>query len=165
MTDATYQAIAVWSEVISSVVFLAAMIYIWMRFVAPAVLASQARKNAELADAEKRRDETVAEAERARAEIATAESDAAAIVARAESDAAALHERIVAGGRAEGDRLMRNARGELDRSRVAASAELRDELLGSALRIARSRAVDLDGNADRRLMERALAAADPGPFD
>jgi F0F1-type ATP synthase membrane subunit b/b' len=162
VSDATYEAIAAWSQIIGSILFMAALVWIWIKFIAPAVLASQARKNAELADAEARRDAALKDVEAAKADVASAATDAAAIAARAEGDATRLRERLVAEGRAEGERLIRNAGGELDRGRIAANDELRAELLDTALRIARGDAASLDAGTDKKLIAEVLDTADRG---
>jgi F0F1-type ATP synthase membrane subunit b/b' len=162
VSDSFYEAVAVWSQVVASILFLFVLVYLWQRFIAPAVLSAQASRNAELAEAEARRDAVRAEAEAAAQEVASAEADAVAIAARAESDATRLHERLIAEARAEGERLMRNAGGELERSRAAASAELRGDLIVRAMEIARSAAASLDAATERKLVDEALDTADRG---
>jgi F0F1-type ATP synthase membrane subunit b/b' len=162
MSDAFYEGVAIWSQVVASLLFLAVLVYLWVRFIAPAVVASQLRKNAELFDAEKRRDEARDRASVAATEIANAEADAKAILARAQGDASRLHDRIVSEARAEGERLARNAGGELERSRAVARGELRAELLERALGIARERAATIDPATDRRLVDEALETAEAG---
>jgi F0F1-type ATP synthase membrane subunit b/b' len=162
MSDATYEAIAVWSQVIASILFLIVLVYLWVRFIAPAVLAAQSRRNAELADAEQRRDAARTEAEKARREIAEAESDAVAIAARAQADAARIHERLIAEARAEGERLMKNAGGELERSRAAAKSDFRDQLIAKALEIARGNSASLDAATERKLVDATVDTADRG---
>ncbi len=162
MSDSFYEAVSVWSQVAGAVIFIVVMVYIWMKFVAPAVLASQARKNAELLESERRRDEAKAEAEAAQASIASADADAAAIRARAEADATRLHEKIVTDGLTEGARLMHNAEGELERSRAAARDQLRTDLLEKAMAIARESAAKLDDATNTRLVGDAIGTAERG---
>jgi F0F1-type ATP synthase membrane subunit b/b' len=162
MSDATYEAIAVWSQVVASILFIAVLVYLWIKFIAPAVLTAQAQRNAQLADAEQRRDAARAEAEAAEKELAAAATDAAAIAARAQSDAARIAERLVADARAEGDRLVKNAGGELDRSRLAARTGFRDELIAKALEIARGASASLDPATERKLVEETVETADRG---
>lgn len=162
MSDAFYESVAIWSQVVASILFIFVLVYLWARFLAPAVLASQARKNAELAEAERRRDEAHDRASIATSEIASAEADAEAILARAQGDASRLHDRIVSEARAEGERLARNAGGELERSRAVARDELRAELLERALVIARERAATIDPATNKRLVDETLETADAG---
>lgn len=160
MSDSFYESLAVWSQVVASILFIVALVVMWIKFLAPAVLAAQARKNAELLDSEHRRDEARARAEQAQTDIATADSDALAIKARAQSDAARLHEKIIADGLAEGTRLIVNAEGELERARFAAREQLRTELLEKALAIARESASRLDAGTNQRLVGDAVQAAE-----
>lgn len=162
MSDGFYEALATWSQVVASVLFIIALVVLWRRFVAPAVVASQERKNAELIESEARRDAARAETEVAQREITTAENDARAIRARAEADAKATHERILAEARGEGERLLRNADGELARGRAAARDELRDTLMAQAMAIARDAAVHLDASENRRLVGEAVDVAERG---
>ena len=160
MSDHFYVELAIWSQVVASILFLIFLVWLWRRFLSPAVAASQARKNAELADSEKRRDDAKAEIETARSEVAKAENDARGIGARAQADATRLHDRIVADAKADGERVVRNAEGELDRSRAAAREQLRDELLERAVRIARRAAENVDDATNRRLVSETIETVD-----
>jgi F-type H+-transporting ATPase subunit b len=160
VNDAFYEQVAIWSQVVASILFLGVLVFLWVRFITPAVIASRNRKNAELGEAERRRDEARAEIERARAEVAAAEEDAHAIVARAEADARRLRDRILAEATAEGARLLQNAEGELERGRAAARDELRASLVTKALGIAREASRGLDARTNRRLIEETVAVAD-----
>jgi F0F1-type ATP synthase membrane subunit b/b' len=162
VSDQFYESLAVWSQVVASVLFLVALVAAWIKWIAPAVLAGQARKNAELLESERRRDEAKAGAERAQAEIAAADADALAIRERAEADARRLHDKIVADGLAEGARLMHNAEGELERARVAARDRLRTDLLEKAMEIARRSASALDSATNERLVGDAVRTAERG---
>jgi len=55
-----YQSIAQWSQVASSVLFLGVLVWLWIRYIQPAVLAAQAAQNARIAEAERHRDEAKA---------------------------------------------------------------------------------------------------------
>jgi len=162
VSDRTYEEIAVWSQVVASVLFIIALVVIWNRFIAPAVLASQARKNGELAELEKRRDEARAEVEVAQREIASADGDVRSIEQRASADAARLHDKLLADARSEGERLMHGAEGELERARAAARESLRTELLERAMQIAREHATRLDDGINRRLVGDAVDSAERG---
>ncbi len=162
MSDQFYESIAIGSQVVASILFIIAMVVIWMRFIAPAVLASQTRKNAELLEAEKRRDSARADVERVQAEISTADADVRAIAQGAEADATRLHDKMLADARSEGERLLRSAAGELERSRAAARDELRTELLERAMQIARDAAARLDDGTNRRLVGDAVDSAERG---
>jgi len=163
VSDRFYEQLAIGSQVVASILFIIILVWLWFRFLSPAVAASQARKNAELLDSEKRRDDAKAEIEVARAEVDTAQGDARGITARAEADAARLHDRIVADAKADGERIVRNAEGELERGRAAAREQFRDELLERAVRIARRAAEHVDDATNRRLVGEAIETVDrPG---
>lgn len=162
MSDAAYEQLAVWSQVVASVLFIIVLAYIWMRFIAPAVIASQARKNAELGDAERRRDAARAQVETAQHEVMAAESDARSIRARAHGDATRIREAILGEAAAEGGRLVQNAQGELERGRAEARDRFRSELLERAMQIARDAASRLDDATDRRLVHEAVDVAERG---
>jgi F0F1-type ATP synthase membrane subunit b/b' len=161
VNDAFYEGLATWSQVVASIAFLIVLIYLWRRFLTPAVVASQHRKNAELLDTERRRDEAKAGIGAARAEAADADADARAITERGQSEADATRERMLHEGRAESDRLLRNAEGELERGRSAARERLRDDLLQKAVAIARRAALDVDDATNRRLVSEAVDTVDP----
>ena len=133
-----YEQIAVWSNVACALLFYVVLIWMWVKFAQPAVLAAQANTNKALAETERHRDEAKASLDVLRAEIEGADRDAAAI--RARSTEFASHERdaALAEARAAGERTLRNAAGELDRARAAARESLRTELLEKALDLAKS---------------------------
>ena len=149
-----YLQIAVWSQVASSILFLAALVFIWFRWLMPVFMTARERSNKQIAEAERHRDEVKAALETLHAEIETATHDALLIVARATDRAE--HERQAALSEATdaGERALRNAGGELGRARAAARLRLRDELLGRALQVARNDAAQRVGPAlDSRLID------------
>ena len=162
MTDASYEALASGSQIVASLLFIVALVILWRKYLTPAVLASQARKNAELADAQARRDAALAETTVAQAEVVKADDDARAIRARAQTDAARTREKILADAKAEGERLERNAEGELERGRTSARDRLRTDLLEKAMQIAREASVHLDDATNRRLVGEAVDTAERG---
>jgi F0F1-type ATP synthase membrane subunit b/b' len=153
-----YEQIATWSQVISAVVFMAVLVWLWFRFLQPAVLAAQKANNRQIAEAERHRDEARAALDALQAEIEGARRDAEAIRRRAGDQA--LHEREAALAQAieAGERALRGAAGELDRARSAARGRLRVELLERALRLARSGAEKrVDARLNRQLVDRFAA--------
>lgn len=160
MSDAFYEGVATWSQVVASILFIVVMVVLWIRLLAPAVVASQARKNAELAEAEARRDAAREEIDAAQREVTVAEEQSRSILARAAADAARISEKIVSDANAEGARVLANAGGELDRSRVVANDALRAELLEKAIAIARGNAATLDSATDKRLVDETVTTAD-----
>ncbi len=162
MSDGFYEQLASGSQIVASILFLIVLVYLWRRFLTPAVTASQARKNAELLEAEERRNAAKAEIGVAEAEAAAGANDVRAITERGRTDAAAMRERIIREGHAESERLLRNAEGELERGRNAARERLREDLLAKAIAIARRAALDVDDATNRRLVGEAVDTVDPG---
>jgi F0F1-type ATP synthase membrane subunit b/b' len=145
-----YALIAEYSQIASAVLFVAVMIWIWVKFIQPAVVTAQENANAQLAEAERHRDEAKAQLESLRGEIGNAQRDAVAIKQRVEAQAKAECEAMVGEARRAGERAIANAQGELERSRASARTRLRDELLDQALTLARTQAeqrVDAGVNA------------------
>jgi F0F1-type ATP synthase membrane subunit b/b' len=135
-----YEAVALWSQVISAILFIGVLVWMWIKFIQPAVLVAQQNANAALAEAERHRDQAKAELESLRGAVDSAQHDAQAIRQRVEAQAKAECEAIVSESRRAGDRSISNAQGELQRSRAAARVRLRDELLDKAFTLARQQA-------------------------
>lgn len=135
-----YEAIAEYSQIASAVLFLLAMIWIWMRFIQPAVLAAQEKANAQIAQAEQHRDQAKAVLDALQGEVVAAQRDAQAIRERCAVQAQGEREAVLRESREAGERALRNAQGELERARTAARSRLRDELLEKALQTARQTA-------------------------
>lgn len=149
-----YLQIAIWSQVVSSIVFIGVLVYMWFRWLLPVFLAAQERSNRQIAEAERHRDEVKAALETLHAAIATAQHDAQLIVTRAGDHAEHERQAVVAEATDAGQRALRDAERELDRARAAARQRLRDELLDRALRMARDEAKRrLDANANARLID------------
>jgi len=64
-----YEQIAVWSNVACALLFYVVLIWMWVKFAQPAVLAAQANTNKALAETERHRDEAKASLDVLRAEI------------------------------------------------------------------------------------------------
>ncbi len=135
-----YEAIAEYSQIASAALFVLVMIWIWIRFIQPAVLSAQQNANAQIAQAERHRDEAKAALDSLQGEIASAQQDAAAIRQRAERQAKREREALLRETHEAGDRALANAQGELARARASARDRFRDELLENALDLARSEA-------------------------
>lgn len=154
MTDRLYLEIAVWSQIVSSIVFIGVLVFMWIRWLMPVFLAAQARSNAQIAEAERHRDEVKAALEALRGEIETAHHDATLIEQRAAARADHERQALVEETKEAGERLLQDAGRELERARTAARQQLRDELLERALRIARESAVrKVTEPVDARLVE------------
>ncbi len=79
-----YIKIAIWSQVVSSVVFFGVLAYIWSRWIYPVVMTAQERSNRQIAKAEHHRDEAKDALETLRQENQTAHHDAELIAQRVE---------------------------------------------------------------------------------
>lgn len=154
-----YEEIAKWSDIVSAILFIAVLVWLWVKFIQPAIVAAQQNKNKQLAEAERHRDEAKAALEALRTEIAGAERDAAMIRQRAEEQAKREAEAIVAETRETGERTLRSAQGELTRARAAARDSLRDQFAEAALALARKEAAArVDSGMNAKLVERFVTS-------
>jgi F-type H+-transporting ATPase subunit b len=161
MSEETYQAIAVWSEVVASALFILTMAWIFRKWIAPGVTAAEERKNAELLEAERQRNDAREEVSEAQKRLDRAQLEVKAIEERAHRDARSERDRILAEARVEGERVLHNAGGELARGRAAGRGVFRDELLEDALRIAGERASrEVDEAANMGIINDVLDAVD-----
>ena len=158
-----YEEIAKWSDIISAILFLAVMVWLWMKYIAPAVLNAQANQNRLLAEAERHRDEAKAALDLLRQEIEGAKRDAQLIGQRASDQAKHESEKTIAEANDAGERVLRNAQGELERARAAAREQLREELAAKALDLARSEAeTRVNGDVNARLVDQFVASLEHG---
>lgn len=149
-----YIRIALWSQVVASIVFLGVLVLIWVRWILPVVMAAQERSNRQIAEAERHRDEVKGALVTLQEAIETARHDATLIAQRAEQHAAREREATIAEATESGERALRDAAGELGRARAAAKQRLRDELVMRALEIARGEAAARVGpSLDARLID------------
>lgn len=154
-----YEEISKWSDIISAVLFIAVMVWLWVKFIQPAIVTAQQNKNKQIAEAERHRDEAKATLEALRTEIQGAERDASMIRQRAEEQAKREAQAIVTESREAGERTLRNAQGELNRARAAARGALRDQLAEAALALARKEAASrVDGGMNAKLVERFVSS-------
>jgi F0F1-type ATP synthase membrane subunit b/b' len=153
-----YVQIALWSQIVSSVVFIGVLVYVWTRWILPVVLAAQARSNRQIAEAERHRDEAMGALETLRAEIESARHDAELIARRASGRAEHEREALLHETTEAGERILADAGRELERARAAARHRLRNELVERALRLARDDAMRrVDPAVDARLIDRFCA--------
>jgi F0F1-type ATP synthase membrane subunit b/b' len=158
-----YEAVALWSQVLSAILFIIVLVWIWIKFIQPAVIVAQQNANAQLAEAERHRDEAKAQLESLRGEIDNARREAAAIRQRVEAQAKAECEGMLDEARRAGERSIANAHGELGRSRAAAREQLRDELLDKALTLARAQAHErVDERVNRELVSSFVTTLERG---
>ncbi len=153
--DRLYLAIAVWSQVASSILFIAALAFIWFRWLMPVLMSAQERSNRQIAEAERHRDEVKGALGALHEEIESAHRDAELIAQRAELHARREGESMRSEATEAGERALRDAEGELGRAREVARQRLRDDLVARALAVARGDATARVGpTLDSRLIER-----------
>jgi F0F1-type ATP synthase membrane subunit b/b' len=161
MTAAGYEAVALWSQVIASVLFVIVVVWVWMAFIRPAVIAAEAKKNADLLEGERKRNEAREEVSNAQRRLESATSEIAGVRERAQNDARRERDRILADARIEGERLVHNANGELARGRAAGREQYRDALLRDALELTFERAKNaIDEKSNFEIVRRVLDAVD-----
>jgi F0F1-type ATP synthase membrane subunit b/b' len=162
MNDAQYVHIALWSQVVSSVIFIGVLVFMWYRWIVPVVLAAQERSNSQIADAERHRDELKGALEALHAEIETARHDSQLIAQRAANRAEHERELLLKEAVEAGERALTDAGRELERSRAAARHRFRDEILAGALDLAREEAKARVGpELDARFIEGFAASLEP----
>ncbi len=150
-----YIHIALWSQIVSSIVFIGVLVFMWVRWILPVVMAAQERSNRQIEQAERHRDEVKGALEALNAEIESARHDAALIEQRASEHAEHERRLLLKEATQAGERSLADADRELDRARAAARARLRDDLVTRALQCARADAQRLVGPAlDARLVDR-----------
>lgn len=158
-----YEQIAKWSDIVSAILFLAVLVWLWMKYIAPAVLGAQANQNRLLAEAERHRDDAKAALDLLGQEIEGAKRDARLIAERASNQAQHESGVTITEANEAGERMLRNAQGELERARAAAREQLREELAAKALDLARSEAqTRVDGGLNARLVDRFVASLEHG---
>ncbi|HEY1429323.1 MAG TPA: hypothetical protein VGF18_07100 [Candidatus Tumulicola sp.] len=159
MNSDTYAMIAVWSQVVASILFVGIMAWVWLKYIQPAILAAQDRHNKQIAEAERHRDEAKAALDVLRGEIDTAGHDAKLIVERADEQAQREHVATIEQTRDAGERSIRNAQLEFDRAMVSAKDRLRDELASKALDRARELAqAKVDASENAALVDRFVTS-------
>jgi F-type H+-transporting ATPase subunit b len=157
--DAFYVQAALWSQVVAAILFIGVLVWLWLRFIQPAILTAQERYNKQIAQAERHRDEAKATLDLLRGEIDSAARDAELIRERASAQALREYDATLAGARESGERAVADARGERGRALAAAQRRLCDEMLAQSLARARAIAAErVDAAADARLIDRFAAS-------
>lgn len=166
MTDPQlYVKIALWSQVVASVLFICVLVWLWRKFLQPAVLAAQERQNKQIAEAERHRDEAKAMLDLLRTQMEGAEHDADAIKERAAAQAKREYDAAVAEATEAGERALTSAQGELKRARASAREQLRREILDRALAQAQQDAARrVDAPANARLVNDFLGSLESNTF-
>lgn len=154
-----YVRLALYSQVVSAVVFIVVLVWMWFKWIVPVIMSAQARTNQQIAEAERHRDEAKVALTVLHEEMEGARRDAGLIVDRAQTHARHEREAALAEATAAGERHVREAQGELDRARAAARQRLRDDLVANALQIARDEApARLGAAGERRLIDAAIGS-------
>lgn len=152
-----YGEIARWSVVASSIAFAVVLIWGFRKLGVPAIAKAQEAKNQEIAAAEARVQRMKAQVEGLQGQLASADSDAAAIRQRAEEQAQRERVAMLEEAKRSGERVVQNAEGELTRARAAARVALRNELVSSALELARKEAsARIDESVNAQLVDRFM---------
>jgi ATP synthase F0 subunit b len=163
VNQALYVNIAVWSQIISAVLFMCVLVWLWFKFIQPAILAAQERYNKQIAEAERHRDEAKATLDMLQNEISGATRDAETIKQRAADQASRELEAALNEAREAGARALANAQAEFDRALASAGVALRVELLDKALVRARGEASRrLDPAANARLVDGFIGSLERG---
>jgi len=158
-----YEAIAQWSQIVSAIAFLGAMVWIWVKFIQPAVLTAQQAQNERIKEAELHRDQAKQRLDSLQGEIGSAQGEASTMKDRALAQGQREHDVIVAEARDAGERQFRNAQGELDRARVAARDRLRAELADKALDVAAAEAAQrVDAGVNAQLVNAFVSNLERG---
>jgi len=148
------QMLAVYSQIAGAVIFVILLVWLYNKFMAPAIATYTANKNAEIREQEQRRERMRSDVGAAQAELGTAEDDVREIRARREVVEKRERETSLAAAHAEADRIVRNAEGELERARLSARDKLRIEFIEKALQQARVQAAQrIDDAANVKLVE------------
>ena len=158
-----YDEIAKWSQVVSALVFYVVLVWMWMKFLAPALKTAQENQNKLIAEAERHRNEAKSALDALGVEIEGAKRDAKLIRERAEEQARDEASAIVTEARTSGDRAMRNAQGEIDRARAEGRDALRAAFAEKALDLARRDAqARVDGSVNTQLVNAFTASLEHG---
>lgn len=159
----SYEQIAKWSDIVSALLFLAVLVYLWFKYIQPVVLAAQEKSNDLIELAERHRDEAKAAIDALNRELEGAQRDAGLIRERAQGQAQREAETTIAEANAAGERALNNADGELERARASARRALRDEFAAQALDLARSQAQQrVDGALNVRLVQAFMTSLEHG---
>jgi F0F1-type ATP synthase membrane subunit b/b' len=158
-----YDAVAFWSQIAGFVLFAAAFVWAWQKFLMPAIRNAQRTSNERIALAEQHRDDMQAALEVLRREIEGAHRDADAMTERVQELAKHESERIVREAQAAAERTLANASQELQRARVAARTRMREQMASRALDLARQEARErVDDAANDRLVQLFVTSLERG---
>ena len=156
-----YEKVSVASQFFSAILFALIMVWMWIKFIAPALKVAQDNENKQIALTELHLEESKAALGLLRQENEGAARDAESIRKRAAELAAYERAIALAEAKESGERVLHNASGELDRARAAGRERLRTELVDRVLGIARARAIQrVDGATDAKLIASFVASVE-----
>lgn len=159
-----YVQLAAWSQIVASVLFIAVLLWLWTKFIQPAIMTAQTNANKQIAEAERHRDEAKAALDLLKAETNGAAHDGESIKERAAAQAQREHDAAIASANDAGERALANAQGERERAVTAASHQFRDEILEKALVRAREESARrVDAAVDARLVDAFVASLESAP--
>jgi F-type H+-transporting ATPase subunit delta len=115
-----YLNIAIWSQVLSSIVFIGVLVFVWYRWLLPLLMAAQDRSNRQIAEAERHRDEAKAALQTLREDIEGAHHDAKLIEQRVNDRSDHERQALLQETAEAGERALAEAGRELERARAAA---------------------------------------------
>jgi F0F1-type ATP synthase membrane subunit b/b' len=142
---------------IDFIIFLALIIWLFNRYVKPALVAHQEAQNRIVADAIAYRDRGNTDVDTARAAIEQAKLDAATMVQVGEAQAARLIEAEVAAAKEHALRIVTHSSGELERERYRVRRELLEETVETAHTKAQELAKsEIDAYKQRTLVEQLI---------
>jgi F0F1-type ATP synthase membrane subunit b/b' len=156
-----YEKVSVASQFFSAILFALIMVWMWIKFIAPALKVAQDNENKQIALTELHLEESKAALDLLRQQNEGAARDAESIRKRAVELAAYERAIALAEAKESGERVLHNASGELDRARAAGRERLRIELVDRVLGIARARAIQrVDGATDAKLIASFVASVE-----
>lgn len=120
------------AKVIDFIIFLAAIVWVWNRYLVKMLATQQAAENKIVADAEEHRAQAEASVAAAQAAIQQAKTDAVRMVAVGQAQAAKLVQDERANAQSHAQRIVAHANGELERERYRVRRELLEETVEQA---------------------------------
>ncbi|HXN08650.1 MAG TPA: hypothetical protein VN860_03220 [Candidatus Acidoferrales bacterium] len=146
------------AKVVDFVIFVAAIVWVFNKYLAPALVAFQQTQNKLVADAQLHRERAELAIAQAQQAIEQAKVDAVRMVAVGKAQAAKLIEDERAAALEHAKRIVAHASGELERERYRVRRELLEETVEQAHAKARELARhEIDASKQQTLVERMMA--------
>ncbi|HVA37181.1 MAG TPA: hypothetical protein VNJ51_06180 [Candidatus Dormibacteraeota bacterium] len=122
-----------WAKLIDFVLFVAFLMWLWIKYGRPQVEAAVDAENGRIAGAEQALAKARSDADAAREARRVADAEREAILHNADETGAHAVVEHVAEAKAQAERIRAHAEGEVDRQRYAARVRLRIEMIEDAL--------------------------------